>query len=82
MNQTNEFCQTTAKFIPPFRLSFSPHSTPPPPLLFLHSQALVLDANQVPKPSQNQAMQSKAKIMLDEFVYQWKNVVLLIPNGL
>lgn len=26
----------------------------------------VLDANQVPKPSQNQAMKSKAKIMLDE----------------
>lgn len=42
----------------------------------------VLDANQVPKPSQNQAMKSKAKIMLDEFVYQWKKVVLLIPNGL
>lgn len=32
----------------------------------------VLDANQVSKPSQNQAMKSKAKIMLDEFVFQWK----------
>lgn len=31
----------------------------------------VLDANQVPKPSQDQAMKSKAKIMLDEFVDQW-----------
>lgn len=30
----------------------------------------------------NQAMKSKAKIMLDEFVYQWKKVVWLIPNGL
>lgn len=42
----------------------------------------VLDANQVQKPSQNQAMKSKAKIMLDELVYQWKKVVVLIPNGL
>lgn len=42
----------------------------------------VLDASQVPKPSQNQAMKLKAKTMLDEFVYQWKKVVLLIPNGL
>lgn len=51
-------------------LSF-PHSPPPSPL-FLHSQALSADANQVPKPIQNQAMKSKAKNMLDEFVYQWK----------
>lgn len=27
-------------------------------------------------------MKSKAKIMLDGFVYQWKRVVVLIPNGL
>lgn len=80
MNQTNEFCQTTAKFIPPFHLLFF--------LILLHLLSSfilklgVLDANQVPQPSQNQAMKSKAKIMLDEFVYQWKKVVLLIPNGL
>lgn len=81
MTQTNEFCQASAKFIPPFYLYFFF-------LILLHLLSSfilklgVLDANQVPKPSQNQAMKSKAKIMLDEFVYQWKRVVLLIPNGL
>lgn len=68
--QQNSFFHSVSLFFPP----------PPPP--FLHSQAQSVYANQVPKPSQNQAMKSKAKIMLDEFVYQWKKVVLLIPNGL
>lgn len=60
MNQTNYFC--------PFHL--------PPSIIFLLSSFIlkfrVLDGNQDPKTSQNQAMNSKAKIMLDEFVYQWK----------
>lgn len=40
-------------------------------LLFNILKLGVLDANQVPKPIQDQAMKSKAKIMLDEFVDQW-----------
>lgn len=66
MNQTNEFCQTTAKFIPPFHLFF---------LILLHllSSFILKLSVLMPIKSQNQvknqAMKSKAKIMLDEFVY-------------
>lgn len=76
MNQTNEFCQAIAKFIPSFYRYFFPLLIL---LHFLSSFILKLigwDANQVPEPSQktnkNQAMKSKAKVMLDEFVFQWK----------
>lgn len=36
------------------------------------SSSGVLDANQVPKPSQNQAMNSKAKTMSDGLSIKWK----------
>lgn len=72
MNQTNEFCPAKAKFISPFHLfppyssSFSSSSLPS----FSSSECLmpIKSQNQV----KNQAMKSKANVMLDEFIYQWK----------
>lgn len=82
MIQTNEFCQTTAKFIPLFHVSFSP-------LILLHLRLqssfilkLSVGCQSSPKTKSKPSNAIKSKDHVRWVCLPMENVVLLIPNGL